>query len=57
VLTKRLTDAKEEVLKIATNLATLQYDCGLNISIKDYLKVLNWGLVEVVYEWARGMVS
>jgi antiviral helicase SKI2 len=25
------------------------------VSLKDYLRVLNWGLVEVVHEWAKGV--
>ena len=29
---------------------------GIDTSIDDVLKELNFGLVEVVYEWARGMV-
>lgn len=31
--------------------------CGLNQTVEEYVGELNFGLVEVVYEWARGMVS
>jgi len=29
---------------------------GLDIPPQEYCKQLNFGLVEVVFEWARGMV-
>lgn len=31
--------------------------CGLNQTVEEFVGELNFGLVEVVYEWARGMVS
>ena len=39
------------------NLLQMQLDMGLDINPKDYMRNVNFGLVEVVYEWARGMVS
>lgn len=31
--------------------------CGLSQTVEEFVGELNFGLVEVVYEWARGMVS
>lgn len=31
--------------------------CGLNQTVEEFVGELNFGLVGVVYEWARGMVS
>lgn len=55
-LTPKLTKAKETVLTYARKVATVQVDCGLPISVEDYVNSLQFGLVEVVYEWARGLV-
>jgi len=44
------------MLEIGERLLELQNECGLDLSRHDYLRNLNFGLVEVVYEWARGMV-
>jgi len=55
VLTDKLQKGKEKILQIAEHLAVVQRQYGLDISVEDYLKTLNFGLVEVVYEWARGM--
>ena len=35
----------------------VQAACGLNQTVEEFVGELNFGLVEVVYEWARGMVS
>lgn len=56
-LTPKLTKGKEVVLTYARKIAQLQVDCGLAISVEDYANNLRFGLVEVVYEWARGLVS
>ena len=41
---------------MALSLASVQRTAGLDIDDHDYVKeVLNFGLMEVVYEWARGM--
>ena len=39
-----------------TNLVMAQ-NCGVDTSVGEYLKEFHWGLTEVVYEWARQMVS
>lgn len=54
-LTPKLTKGKEVVLEYARKVAQLQVDCGLAISVEDYANSLRFGLVEVVYEWARGL--
>lgn len=42
---------------MATRIGEVQVACGLNQTVEEYVGELNFGLVEVVYEWARGMVS
>ncbi|KAI9317442.1 NUC185 domain-containing protein [Dichotomocladium elegans] len=54
-LTPRLVKAKEIVLEYARKVAQIQVDCGLPLSVEDYVNGLHFGLVEVVYEWARGL--
>ncbi|GAA5799047.1 hypothetical protein HPULCUR_004456 [Helicostylum pulchrum] len=54
-LTPKLMKGKEVVLTYARKIAQLQVDCGLAISVEDYANNLKFGLVEVVYEWARGL--
>jgi len=48
---------KKRVIGLTENLLQMQLDMGLDINPKDYMRNVNFGLVEVVYEWARGMVS
>jgi antiviral helicase SKI2 len=55
-LTPRLEKGKEIVLAYARKIAEIQVDCGLPISTQDYVNGLKFGLMEVVYEWARGLV-
>ena len=45
------------VLDVATQIALSERNHGIDTSVEDYLKELKFGLVEVVYEWARGMVN
>ena len=40
----------------ATRIALCEQEHGIDVSVEDSLKELKFGLVEVVYEWARGMV-
>jgi len=54
-LTDTLETAKKKVINLTKHLANIQYECGLNIQIDEYLRTLNFKLVEVVYEWARGL--
>lgn len=41
---------------MAEEIALLQRKCGLQESVEDFVEQYKFGLVEVVYEWARGMV-
>ncbi|KAI7903508.1 NUC185 domain-containing protein [Cokeromyces recurvatus] len=54
-LTPKLVKGKEVILAYARKIAELQVECGLPISVEDYVSGLKFGLVEVVYEWARGL--
>lgn len=45
-----------QVVTIARSLGRLQRDCGLPVDPEENVKLnLNFGLVDVVYEWARGV--
>lgn len=56
VLTERMSEARDMMIKLAVSLAHLQRECGLDISVDEQCRKLNFNLMEVVYEWARGMV-
>ena len=43
----------EIIKKIAIEVAEVQYNEGVEISVSDVVEGLKFGLVEVVYEWAR----
>lgn len=47
----------ERVKAVAKRIGEVQVACGLNQTVEEFVGELNFGLVEVVYEWARGMVS
>lgn len=55
-LTDSLQQAQERIMKLTDKLLQQQQDMGLDINTKDYRRNINFSLVEVVYEWARGMV-
>ena len=44
------------ILDTATQIALREREFGIDTSVEDYLNDLKFGLVEVVYEWANGMV-
>ena len=48
--------AKEKFLEIARRVGETQRECGMNIPVDDYLAQFRFGLLEVAFEWARGMV-
>lgn len=55
-LTPRLESTRETVQKIAESLGVIQLEQHLEIDPAVFCKgALNFGLMEVVYEWARGM--
>ncbi|XP_032067231.1 helicase SKI2W [Thamnophis elegans] len=45
----------QHIRSVAEQIALLQRKCGLQESIEDFVEQYKFGLVEVVYEWARGM--
>ena len=40
---------------MAERLACLQSECGLSTSVEEFKEQYHFGLVESVFEWARGM--
>ncbi|KAJ3271047.1 hypothetical protein HDV01_007128 [Terramyces sp. JEL0728] len=55
VLTPNLERGIKDIQKLAVKIAQIQRACGIDIHEEDVLKSLKFGLVEVVYEWARGL--
>jgi len=56
ILTDKLQKGQERMIEITKKLASKQKEYGLDLSEDEYVASLKFGLVEVVYEWARGMV-
>lgn len=56
-LPSTLKQGVERVRAVAKRIGEVQVACGLNQTVEEFVGELNFGLVEVVYEWARGMVS
>jgi len=54
-LTEELKKGVKEIQETAARVGQVQVDQGLAIPVGDYVESFNFGLVEVVYEWARGM--
>jgi len=54
-LTENLQRVVGQIKETAERVAITQKECGLDVTIESYLETLHFGLVEVVYEWARGM--
>ena len=53
-LTKPLETGVEAIKKCALAIGRTQRACGMKANEQDYVDQFNFGLVEVVYEWARG---
>ncbi|KAI8807822.1 antiviral helicase [Cladochytrium replicatum] len=53
-LTLRLEQGTERMKEIAVRVAEVQRQCGLPVAVDEVVEGLHFGLVEVVYEWARG---
>ncbi len=53
-LTKPLEMGVETIKKCALTIGQMQKTCGMKANEHDYVEQFNFGLVEVVYEWARG---
>ena len=45
------------ILSIAEEIARVEMSYRLETSVEDYQKEFKFGLVEVVYEWAKGQVK
>ncbi|XP_005389457.1 PREDICTED: helicase SKI2W [Chinchilla lanigera] len=54
-LPSTLKQGVERVRAVAQRIGEVQVACGLNQTVEEFVGELNFGLVEVVYEWARGM--
>jgi len=54
-LTASLEKGVELIKETAARLARCQKHCGLDVTEEESIRELRFGLVEVVYEWARGM--
>ncbi|XP_065647827.1 superkiller complex protein 2 isoform X2 [Hydra vulgaris] len=54
-LTDNLQKVVNTVKQIAKTVAVCQKKQGLNVTVEEFIEELHFGLVEVVYEWARGM--
>lgn len=46
-----------QVLSVAQRIGELQRDCGIPQTAEEFVGQFKFGLTEVVYCWARGMVS
>jgi len=44
---------KKTIMDIAAQIAQMERQFGIDTSVEDYVKELNFGLVEVVYDWAK----
>ena len=51
-----LFQGKESIIKVARQIGELQKQCGLRIPVEDFVDELKFGLVEVVFEWAKQKV-
>lgn len=52
-----LCQAIDRVLSVAQRIGELQRDCGIPQTAEEFVGQFKFGLTEVVYCWARGMVS
>ncbi|KAL8606412.1 hypothetical protein ACOMHN_060317 [Nucella lapillus] len=54
-LSKTLVEGKQKVLSKADQIGGLQKEAGMKIAVGDYKEMFHFNLMEVVFEWARGM--
>ena len=54
-LTSTLQGGVARIRDTATRVAEAQLAVGMNTPVDEYLRTLHFGLVEVVYAWARGV--
>ncbi|KAL2918189.1 Antiviral helicase ski2 [Polyrhizophydium stewartii] len=55
VLTLKLEKGVKRITELAVRIAEVQEACGLGVRKENALDSIKFGLVEVVYEWARGL--
>ncbi|KAJ1964264.1 Antiviral helicase ski2 [Dipsacomyces acuminosporus] len=51
----RLKEGRERVVEAARRVGSIQAAYGLPISVEEYVREFRFGLLEVTYEWARGL--
>ena len=54
-LTEDMTKGIKKFKEIATVIGKVQRDCGLPEAVGDFVDQFNFGLTEVVFEWAHGL--
>lgn len=47
----------EKIKEIAQQIGDIQYNCQVKIPPSEFVEQYRFGLTEVVYQWAKGMVS
>ena len=53
-LNEKFARGRDGILEIARRIVECERECGLPVSTDDLLEQLNFGLTQVVYEWAMG---
>ncbi|KAI8325235.1 antiviral helicase [Martensiomyces pterosporus] len=51
----RLREGRERVVEAVRRVGSIQAAYGLPISVEEYIREFRFGLLEVTYEWARGL--
>ncbi|KAG0710204.1 Helicase SKI2W [Chionoecetes opilio] len=54
-LTPELKSGMKQFKEVAENIGVVQQECGLLEPVGDFVDQFNFGLIEVVYQWACGM--
>ena len=49
------SQGKQKILQFARTIAGIEKKCGMDTSPEEFCEQFKFGLVQVVYEWARGM--
>nr|CAB3266088.1 helicase SKI2W-like [Phallusia mammillata] len=52
--TPRLKEGMHRIIEVATMVGATQWQLGIRQPVEDFVATLKFGLVEVVYEWAKG---
>ncbi|KAH9503389.1 Helicase SKI2W [Bulinus truncatus] len=54
-LSDTLLQCKKKIIAIAESIGIVQKEVGMQETVQDYVEQFHFGLMEVVFEWARGM--